>query len=115
MKLTTKLFLWLQKDVFDIPAVDLGQLTKVKVTHDGSGSGSGWLLDKIVVKEKEDSNSQYVFECGRWLDEGSGENDVEVTLPLTDVIETAPQQQEVDDKEYKSKSVAFVENSILPR
>lgn len=102
-------FLWLQKDVFDLPAVDLGQLVKVKVTHDGSGSGSGWLLDKIIVKEKEDSSIQFVFECGRWLDEGSGESDVEVTLPLTDVVDIAPltQQLEPDNKEYKGKPLRY--------
>ena len=51
----------LQKDVFEIPAVDVGKLVMVKVTHDGAGVGSGWLLDKVVVKETEDANQQYVF------------------------------------------------------
>ena len=51
----------LQKDIFEIPAVDLGKLSKVKVTHDGAGVGSGWLLDKVVVKETEDAKQQYVF------------------------------------------------------
>ena len=56
---------YLQKDVFEIPAVDLGKLTKVKVTHDGAGEGSGWLLDRIIVKESEDADRQYVFNCGK--------------------------------------------------
>ena len=51
--------------MFEIPAVDLGKLTKVKVTHDGAGVGSGWLLDKIIVMESEDADRQYVFNCGK--------------------------------------------------
>ena len=51
--------------MFEIPAVDLGKLTKVKVTHDGAGVGSGWLLDKVIVKESEDADKQYVFNCGK--------------------------------------------------
>ena len=51
----------LQKDIFEMPAVDLGKLLKVKVTHDGAGVGSGWLLDKVVIKESEDAKQQYVF------------------------------------------------------
>ena len=47
--------------MFEMPAVDLGKLLKVKVTHDGAGVGSGWLLDKVVVKETEDAKQQYVF------------------------------------------------------
>lgn len=57
------------------------------------------------MKEKEDSSIQYVFECGHWLDEGSGEGDVEVILKLTDVVEVAPlaQEEEPDTANYKGK------------
>ena len=57
--------MYLQKDVFEILAVDLGKLVKVKVSHDGAGIGSGWLLDKVIVKEAEDARIQYVFNCGK--------------------------------------------------
>jgi hypothetical protein len=49
--------------VFELNAVDLGDLTKVKVSHDGSGMGSGWFLEKVVVKTAEDSQTRYVFKC----------------------------------------------------
>ncbi|KAJ8306143.1 hypothetical protein KUTeg_016688 [Tegillarca granosa] len=35
-------------DQFEIEAVDLGKLEKVKVGHDGENPGSGWMLEKIV-------------------------------------------------------------------
>ena len=54
-----------QCDIFEMNAVDLGKLTKVKVSQDGAGFGSGWLLDKIVIKETEQSQTKYVFICGK--------------------------------------------------
>ena len=56
--------IFFQCDAFELNAVDLGRLTKVKVSHDGAGFGSGWLLDKMVVKETEQSQTKYVFICG---------------------------------------------------
>lgn len=95
----------MQKDIFEVPAVDLGKLTEIRVTHDGSGPGSGWLLDKVIIKEAADSSTQYVFECGRWLDEGSGDSDIEVVLKLTDVVEipaiNQEEQVEEDTRTYK--------------
>ena len=59
-----------QMDTFEFEAVDLGDLDSVIVSHDGRGHGAGIFLDKIVVKERDSENSdlQYVFPCGRWLD-----------------------------------------------
>lgn len=91
----------LQKDVFEIPAVDLGQLTKVKVTHDGAGPGSGWLLDKVIIRDTPESCFYYLFECGQWLDEGAEGKKVEVILNLTDIVQESPPKDEKDDKQYK--------------
>ncbi|NXJ24575.1 LOXH1 protein, partial [Dicrurus megarhynchus] len=57
-------------DIFCIKAVSLGDLEKVLISHDGAGPGSGWFLDKIVIKHKEGEDAQeVVFPCNRWLDE----------------------------------------------
>ncbi|NXN78593.1 LOXH1 protein, partial [Bombycilla garrulus] len=57
-------------DIFFIKAVSLGDLEKVLISHDGAGPGSGWFLDKIVIKHKEGEEAQeVVFPCNRWLDE----------------------------------------------
>ncbi|KAM6375920.1 LOW QUALITY PROTEIN: oxygen-regulated protein 1 [Alca torda] len=59
-----------QMDIFCIKAVSLGDLEKVLISHDGAGPGSGWFLDKIVIKHKEGKEAQeVVFPCNRWLDE----------------------------------------------
>ncbi|NXB48814.1 LOXH1 protein, partial [Leucopsar rothschildi] len=57
-------------DIFCIKAVSLGDLEKVVISHDGAGPGSGWFLDKIVIKHKEGEEAQeVVFPCNRWLAE----------------------------------------------
>nr|XP_013810081.1 PREDICTED: lipoxygenase homology domain-containing protein 1-like [Apteryx mantelli mantelli] len=59
-----------QMDIFCIKAVSLGGLEKVLISHDGTGPGNGWFLDKIVIKHEEGKETQeVVFPCNRWLDE----------------------------------------------
>ena len=72
-----------RKDTFSIQCSDLGELTKVKVRHDNSGSGPSWLLDSIGVKcedtrERDGASDErprvWQFPCGQWLEmcEGCG-------------------------------------------
>lgn len=55
-------------DTFGIEAFDIGDLTKVTIGHDGSGFGSGWFLDNIIIRDETLRNKEYKFQCGRWLD-----------------------------------------------
>ncbi len=55
-------------DTFGVEVIDIGELTKVTIGHDGSGFGSGWFLDNIVVRDQTLRNKEYKFQCGRWLD-----------------------------------------------
>eukprot|EP01119_Soliformovum_irregulare_P003103 TRINITY_DN133_c0_g1_i3.p1 TRINITY_DN133_c0_g1~~TRINITY_DN133_c0_g1_i3.p1 ORF type:complete len:710 (+),score=244.05 TRINITY_DN133_c0_g1_i3:779-2908(+) len=66
-------------DVFGFESEDLGDLTKLRIGHDGSGFGAGWFLDKVVVTNLK-TNSKTFFLCGRWLD--SGEDDKQTTREL---------------------------------
>lgn len=34
-------------DIFGVESSDLGELTKLRIGHDGTGFGSGWFLDKV--------------------------------------------------------------------
>ena len=64
----------LRKDTFSIQCCDLGQLKKVRVRHDNSGSGPSWLLDSIEVKECQGAGraggteGAWHFPCGQWLE-----------------------------------------------
>ena len=46
--------------------MSLKGLEKVRVGHDSSGPGSGWFLDKVVIKDPEDNTKEYVFPCNRF-------------------------------------------------
>ena len=64
--------------MFELEAIGIEDVLEVIVGHDGKGHGSGWFLDKVMVKEKGDL--QYVFPCGRWLDDGERDGKTELTL-----------------------------------
>ena len=55
----------LQTDTFDLEGIDLGELEKVTIGHDGAGSGSDWYLEQIAVTEGDDATEQYIFPCGK--------------------------------------------------
>jgi lipoxygenase homology domain-containing protein 1 len=57
-----------QVDVFGIETFDIGELTKITIGHDGTGFGSGWFLDNVVIQDQTVHNKEYKFQCGRWLD-----------------------------------------------
>ena len=44
----------------------LGKLHRVRISHDNSGFGPGWYLDKIIVDDSN-QNRVYEFPCSRWL------------------------------------------------
>lgn len=59
-----------RKDTFSVQCCDLGELSKVKVRHDNTGSGPSWLLDSVEVKceGSEGGEGVWVFPCGQWLE-----------------------------------------------
>jgi len=58
----------LQKDVFELEAVDLLDVKKVIVGHDAVIAGHGWFLDRIVVRVNvPQCCKRYVFPCYRFV------------------------------------------------
>ena len=51
--------------MFIVPAVDLDDVSQVVVGHDGKGVGSGWYLDKIVVREGVNGKREFHFPCDK--------------------------------------------------
>lgn len=47
---------------------DLGELTSVRIRHDGSGLFPGWYLEDIRISLR-DTQKRWYFPCGNWLDE----------------------------------------------
>ncbi|XP_072243054.1 lipoxygenase homology domain-containing protein 1 [Leuresthes tenuis] len=52
---------------FTVEAVDLGDLEKLRIGHDDSGSSSGWFLDWVEI-DAPSQGQRLRFPCGRWLD-----------------------------------------------
>lgn len=53
--------------MFDVKAVDLGDISHLVVGHDGEGVGSGWFLHDVKVKDTtEDKDKEYYFLCDRY-------------------------------------------------
>lgn len=61
-------------DVFNIEAVQLKHLDKIRIGHNGKRAGAGWFLNKVVVRQDGNSKYDQTFECNRWLavDEDDG-------------------------------------------
>ena len=76
------------RDVFFLEMPDVGELTALKIGHDGGGFGPAWCLDRVIVSDESDPSSAVVFPAGakgkpggRWLDEDASDSGVrEVTL-----------------------------------
>ena len=94
-----------RKDIFSIQCSDLGELTKVKVRRDNSGSGPSWLLDGIEVKcedtkerggASDERHRVWQFPFGQWLEvcEGCG-GKLEVELE----VGGQPEAKSASDKE----------------
>ncbi|XP_071750893.2 lipoxygenase homology domain-containing protein 1 [Centroberyx gerrardi] len=64
-------------DEFIIEAVNIGQVRRVRIGHDGRGGGCGWFLDKVVVREEGQAEAQAVeFPCNRWLDRNEDDGQI---------------------------------------
>ncbi|XP_075924812.1 uncharacterized protein LOC116945040 isoform X1 [Petromyzon marinus] len=61
-----------QKDTFILKSRDIGNITRINVSHGGAWYKplSGWNLDKIEV-EDEESHTTFMFPLNDWIDGGS--------------------------------------------
>ncbi|XP_052644258.1 oxygen-regulated protein 1 isoform X2 [Harpia harpyja] len=95
-----KKFLKGQTDIFAVEAVHLGHLYKIVIGHNGLGSGNGWFLDKVVIKDPV-TDLDYTFLCHRWLDQGQDDGNIARELTVTDAS-TFPGRQELELRREKT-------------
>lgn len=46
-----------QEDIFNITAVDLGVLKKLRIRHDNSQASAGWFLDRVEIIDNKDDTT----------------------------------------------------------
>lgn len=80
----------MQTDIFTFEAVTLKKLSKIRVGHDGKHPGSGWFLDKVVIKQEGTDKHTQTFTCNRWLavDEDDGLIVREITAGGSQLLST---------------------------
>ncbi|KAG2501257.1 hypothetical protein HYH03_001064 [Edaphochlamys debaryana] len=66
-------------DVFTFEEVNVGNLKKIRLGHDGSGLGAGWHVKKVVV-ENLTTGQMWVFDVNRWFDKGEDDGAIERDL-----------------------------------
>ncbi|CAH8570297.1 unnamed protein product [Schistosoma margrebowiei] len=56
------------EDIFNLNAIGLGSLKKVRVRHTNTGIAPGWFLDYILIRESiQQKKLEYFFPCYQWL------------------------------------------------
>lgn len=58
-----------------LPSIDIGEIKKIRLGHDGAGLGSGWFVNKAIVRNQT-SGKEYFFLVGKWLDAGEGDRKI---------------------------------------
>ncbi|POI32547.1 hypothetical protein CIB84_003701 [Bambusicola thoracicus] len=83
-----------QVDVFTIKAIDLGELKKLRIRHDNSGSSPSWFLERVEIVDLKESTTYY-FPCQRWL--AVEEDDGQIVRELVPVDEAFVKKDSEND------------------
>uniref|UniRef100_A0A665W322 Lipoxygenase homology domains 1a n=1 Tax=Echeneis naucrates TaxID=173247 RepID=A0A665W322_ECHNA len=97
-----------QEDIFDITAVDLGTLKKLRIRHDNSQASAGWFLDRVEIVDNKD-DTMYFFPCKRWL--AIDEDDGQLARELVPVDEAF--MKKGDDDEEDSEAMLGLEQKAM--
>lgn len=66
--------------VYAVPTdKSLGEIQRVRIRHDNTGTRPGWFLDYITVHEDE-SDRMWFFPCSRYLSVGNDDGLIDRTL-----------------------------------
>jgi len=104
----TALFARGSVDTFDIEAVSLEKIKKIRIGHDNSGSTPGWFLEKVVIKNSE-NEAEYSFPCRRFLDEDEGDGKTEITIKAITVVDPTMDAEQL----WKNISWKFEDSNEL--
>ncbi|KAF3701896.1 Lipoxygenase -like proteiny domain-containing protein 1 [Channa argus] len=97
------------EDIFNITAVDLGALKKLRIRHDNSQASPGWFLDRVEIVDNKDDTT-YFFPCKRWL--AVDEDDGQLARELVPVDEAFMKKGEDDDDEESEPTLGLEQKAM---
>ncbi|XP_067431501.1 lipoxygenase homology domain-containing protein 1-like [Thunnus thynnus] len=97
-----------QEDIFNITAVDLGILKKLRIRHDNKQASAGWFLERVEIVDNKDDTT-YFFPCKRWL--AIDEDDGQLARELVPVDEAF--MKKGDDDEEDSDAALGLEQKAM--
>uniref|UniRef100_H2LK33 Lipoxygenase homology PLAT domains 1 n=1 Tax=Oryzias latipes TaxID=8090 RepID=H2LK33_ORYLA len=97
------------QDIFDITAVDLGVLKKLRIRHDNSLASAGWFLDRVEIVDNKDDTT-YFFPCKRWL--AVDEDDGQLARELVPVDEAFMRKGDEDDEEDSEATLGLEQKAM---
>ncbi|XP_061589573.1 lipoxygenase homology domain-containing protein 1 [Cololabis saira] len=98
-----------QEDIFNITAVDLGILKKLRIQHDNSQASAGWFLDRVEILDEKD-DTMYFFPCKRWL--AIDEDDGQLARELVPVDEAFMRKGDEDDEEDSEATLGLEQKAM---
>ncbi|XP_032395727.1 lipoxygenase homology domain-containing protein 1 isoform X1 [Etheostoma spectabile] len=98
-----------QEDIFNITAVDLGILKKLRIRHDNSQASAGWFLDRVEIVDNKDDTT-YFFPCKRWL--ATDEDDGQLARELVPVDEAFMKRGDDDDEEDSEATLGLEQKAM---
>ncbi|KAM3842453.1 LOW QUALITY PROTEIN: lipoxygenase homology domain-containing protein 1 [Diretmus argenteus] len=88
-----------QEDIFNVTAVDLGTLKKLRIRHDNGQANAAWFLDRVEIVDNKDDTTYY-FPCKRWL--AIDEDDGQIARELVPVDEAFMKKGDDDDEDSEA-------------
>jgi hypothetical protein len=68
-------FLRAESNVFKAKGLNVGEVKKINLSHDGKSMGDGWYVDSVTIIANGLATE---FKCDRWLDVGEGDKKTSV-------------------------------------
>ncbi|KAM8782294.1 lipoxygenase homology domain-containing protein 1 isoform 1-T1 [Rhynchonycteris naso] len=73
-------------DEFTLETLNIGNINRLVIGHDDTGSGSSWFLGSVQIRVPR-QGKQYTFPANRWLDKNQADGRLEVELYPSEVVE----------------------------
>ncbi|KAL3317120.1 Lipoxygenase y domain-containing protein 1 [Cichlidogyrus casuarinus] len=73
-------------DTFELTSVKIDEIKSIKLWHDGSGIGSAWFVDQVIILVP-DSGKKYTFSIRKWLKKEDGTSEIELEPTKFELLE----------------------------